>query len=585
MAKYYEVIGQDIPIRTLSGAYTTVKRPLARITSLTDVLKFRLSTLSQNSRLFFDDSTGDDISIVLSGDKGGTETKLVLIIENVDKPNNSKAQLLLAFYTGNDDHKSLQNNLADVFIQFNDLQEITYFDGKNDVSRKVKKKLVGDIKLICAFYNHPGPNCLESCFLCYVKYSNHGKNKAICKTFPFEISQALRTLNTYKDEGYPLVELDPVRAILPTLHIFQGTVQKYIIDFFIGYATFLDLGDIQFPESLEDQRQALKELEAEEELYVKRVKTLCEDKDKLNEVVKALGKEKKTERSQKVEALCQSPVCISRIVNQKIVDLKSFRCEECNYTFHFCCEGVVSISERATTQQCHQCKENVIVCKDELIKEVQEKVRNTENMVVKEQCIWEHVNDEKERVLQVFSDFGSDGTMRKTFDDGMKKIGCANYHCSKNLTGNMVRKFLRKSNIDYIVDLFPKSPKLEKIRQLSYIFEKLMSACDSSLKSDYEIDEMAEEVKRMVELIRTTHPEKTISVKLHLFAAHAISCIREHKSFGKSCEQGVEHMHCDFNQLHRLLAPMIDPIAKGFAFVNHFTNQNYLFDRGENWNI
>ena len=89
----------------------------------------------------------------------------------------------------------------------------------------------------------------------------------------------------------------------------------------------------------------------------------------------------------------------------------------------------------------------------------------------------------------------------------------------------------------------------------------------------------------MVTLVRAAHPEKNVSVKLHLVAAHLIGVLEQNYSWSRVCEQGVEHLHSDFKKLHLVLAPIVDPIAKGLAFINFFTNENYLHDMGEEWNI
>ncbi|ULT92289.1 hypothetical protein L3Y34_009803 [Caenorhabditis briggsae] len=230
--RYYTVESDQIKRRTLSGGLTTVKRPLVFINALSEVLTIRLSTMARHSKLEFNESTGDDICVALGGDKGGEETKLFLIFENIQKPNDSRGMLLLGLYTGDDNHSSLIKNLQTVFFQFNALEKITYHDGSREITKIVRKKVVGDVKFLLSIYEHPGPQSLTPCPKCEVRYSTHGARMATLESFSFENSAKKRTVDSYKSTGNPLVDVDPADAVIPPMHVVQGLLQKYGIDFF-----------------------------------------------------------------------------------------------------------------------------------------------------------------------------------------------------------------------------------------------------------------------------------------------------------------------------------------------------------------
>ncbi|EGT48419.1 hypothetical protein CAEBREN_00047 [Caenorhabditis brenneri] len=589
VAQFYEVSTHSIQKKTLSGSISLVKRPLVRITSLEDVLSYRLSTLAQNSRLLFDRSTGDDISIILSGDKGGEETKIVLILENTEKPNSSKSQLILGFYTGDDDFDQLKEHMETVFNQFNNLNLISYNDGNATVTKKVKRKIVGDVKILCCFYNHKGAGLLDCCFICFIEYSNRGVNMAQCGSFPFDQIHGLRTMESYRRSGHPLVNLDPKLAIIPPLHCFQGITQKYGLDHLTALAKSIDLKKFNFPENIAAQKKRLSELEFEEQLYVRKIKNLCEELEKLNDIKTAFEKYEKKASKIDSKHRCSSSVCISKELGKKRFNSESYQCLNCQKLYHYQCNAIVSLSEKTearvskSSTYCFECSGTGNV--RERKKVVEEKIVNTQLTMDSEESAWEDVYEERKEIKKVLSGLGDADSLTKKLDEKMKRIGCINYDCSKNLTGNQTRKFLRKDNIDEVVNIFPSSPELENVRNFLHSLARLMSHANSEVKNDEQLNEICEELKVMIDSIRLAHPEKNVTVKLHLVAAHLIDLLKDCYSWGKVCEQGVEHLHSDFKKLHLTFAAVMDPIAKGHAFLSALTNENYLSDRGEAWNV
>uniref|UniRef100_A0A8R1IFE7 Uncharacterized protein n=1 Tax=Caenorhabditis japonica TaxID=281687 RepID=A0A8R1IFE7_CAEJA len=156
----YQNTVQTLPLKTLSGI-------------------IRLSKLARHKKLIKDDALGEDICVALGGDKGGDETKILLLIENVDNCNSPYALLLLAYYCGNDDYKSLQENCSSVFQLFNNLDYVEYDNEDGVRVRKMIRKKV--------------------------------------------------------------VELD--NCVIPPLHCLQGVTQSYGINFFLAEANRIDFGD------------------------------------------------------------------------------------------------------------------------------------------------------------------------------------------------------------------------------------------------------------------------------------------------------------------------------------------------------
>ncbi|EFP12003.1 hypothetical protein CRE_31376 [Caenorhabditis remanei] len=588
VSSYYRISTQSIQTKTLSGVLTTVKKPIVQITSLSEVLSQRLSTLAAHNRLRFDEGTGENISVAIAGDKGGDETKLVLILENLEKPNDSRGQLLLGWYNGSDDYQSLKDNMSDVFAQFNSLTEIKYNDGSTDVTRKVVKKVSGDIKFCSALYQHSGQSSSEPCHYCKISISNHGRNVSKLENTAFEDIGTRRTLAEYKQKGNPLVDVDLCNVAIPPMHCVQGLLQKYAINYFVALANVIDSGDPDFPETLEQQRRRVKDLEFEEMTYVQRIKSSSEDKDQLGLILEALSKLKRTRRKSKKS--CSSTFCIANSIKRDCVDLDTYQCNGCQEIFHFCCNGIVSMEEKATSRlannriSCFECDLNHVMSTDERISVVKKKKEDLEDAMMSDEETWSTVNTEKENTLKIIHEQGGANSVRQKFDDLMKSIKCDNYNCSKNLTGNMSRRFLRKEVIDEVVSIFPWSQQLEDVRNFLYHLEFLMSSSDNNLKTPAEIDEIEEHLIGMIECLRSAHPKKNVNVKLHLVAAHLMEYLRQHLSWGRISEQGVEHIHSTFNNLHLKLAPIRDPVAKANAILNYFSNENFLFDCGDIWN-
>nr|PIC31661.1 hypothetical protein B9Z55_012284 [Caenorhabditis nigoni] len=583
LIRFYSVESQEIEKKTLSGSITHVYRPLVYINALEEVISIRLSTMARYSTLIFDQSTGDDICISLGGDKGGEETKLFILFENILKPNDSRSLLLLGFYTGDDDHDSLEKNFSSVFVQFNNLKCITYNDGSIEITKTVRKKVIGDVKFLLSLYDHPGPQCLTPCPKCVVRYSNHGSRKATLDSFTFEISAGFRTVESYKEIGSPLIDVDPADSVIPPMHVFQGLVQKYAIDFLVSHANILDFGEEDFPSRLDEQKRKVKDLEFEESIYIKRMENTSKELDDIRDVSIAYNHIVATGNTKKSKNSCESTFCVLKYAKSRSIERDTYQCDRCSKIFHYICNGVFTFDQKSKTNQagnnvtCFDCSDNPLTIQERM-EEVEIWKAKLEKSQENDQDTWWEVNEEKRKAEKVITDRGDSGEYREKLDKFFKNTGCENYNCSKNWTGNMTRRFLRKCHIDEVIGIFPSTSRLEAIRHFLYQLESLMSSANNEVKSDEQISEIQNQLEKMVKFLREAHPDYSVTVKLHLLTSHLLEFVRKHRSWGKVSEQGIEHAHSDFKKLHMLLAPMKNPISKGIAIVDACAGANFLID-------
>ncbi|CAO4370903.1 unnamed protein product [Caenorhabditis nigoni] len=592
----YEVISQNIVTKCINGSELVFKRPLGRIINLENVLSRRLSTLAKNGRLKFDRATGSDIMVAIGGDKGGEETKIMLVIENLETPNDPNGLLLLGFYTGSDDFETMRINFGSVFNQFNKLDNISYNDGKDLVTKRVHRKVVGDIKWISAVLGHPGQASKRPCYKCDTTYSTHGANKALLSNTPFEIPGKLLRKNDFPKA---LVNVDPDDVSIPPLHCTTTLVQKYAIDYLIGEANRLDCVE-EIPQNLTDQKRALKLLESEESTYVRRISNLNETKESLLDIGKFYQKLNMKSKKKHMRPMCDSAYCLINTATAKSVDkFNLLQCDSCETVIHSYCAASVSnehkenMRRQTTGSDCFECQLGRPLTLNERIDEVKMRIETVERELQDDETTWSEIQNEKKELKNIVID--ARGGVRGELNEAMKSIKCETYTSSKTLTGNMCRRFLRKDNIDLVFSIFEENQKfatnssqldrLKTVKAFLYALSELMSNSDNSLKSLAEIADIENNIDDIIKNVREAHPMNGVIVKLHLVTAHLPQFLQQHLSWGRVCEQGIENFHSIFKRIHLKLAAIRDPITKGYCIIQHYTDLNILYDTGEWWNV
>lgn len=276
---------------TKFGKQISASTPVCLMKSVADTLSKRLTRLARNQRLIFDEGTGNDVVIGVGGDKGGELTKLCMILENVERPNNPRAITVLGYYAGSDTHVMLKEKLGPVFEQLNKLKTVKYRDENEvEVEKAVRIKLIGDCKFLSALLDHSGQSSNEPCFICEASWTKAGQRMATVSTFPFEVPGPARTLQSLRASGFPLLHVDPSQIGPPGIHAILGLGQSYIVDWLFALCNKLDNKSNDLPLNLKQQAKKLKELRDEEETYGARVQSLMKARD-LQEAVDSIYKE------------------------------------------------------------------------------------------------------------------------------------------------------------------------------------------------------------------------------------------------------------------------------------------------------
>ncbi|CAI2349842.1 unnamed protein product [Caenorhabditis sp. 36 PRJEB53466] len=598
--------GVNYAIDIVSGERTTrtgrrihVRSAVVGIVHLEEVLSRRISALQKSGRLVFDDVTDDEIIVGIAGDKGGEQTKVAMMIANSHTPNDPKGSIVLGFYTGNDDHRTLKERLGSVFkqvstsnsqrllsycFQVNELKSVTYMCNGGYVTKKVRKLVVGDCKYLSALLHHPGQSSKCPCFVCTLPWTTHGANAALVGTFPFENSGDVRSLDELKLQGDVLLDVEPISIAPPALHSLSGVTKSYVLDPLIAHCNQIDSKSQVLPRELKHQRKLLKQRKAGVERYEMRVDALQQSKtmaDRASEVLKKFGSTGRGRRSQ-VEA-CASSVCLAANAKKSTFSpLHSFVCSRCSKTIHAVCafqfdDGEVFENAQPTID-CLDCSVGSTISVETRIDLLSHRRDRIAADLEEDSAVLEEFTEmmtELEGCMQK-----SSGPTRKKFEEALRSFGVDQRVWLQDFCGNHIRKILRAENIEKIVNVFPPSRFISKIRLVMYNLDFLMTNADPAAKSEKEIDEIEQNVNELIRNIKSATPEAVLTPKLHLVACHLVPFLRANRSWGRLTEQAIESLHALFNTFNRRFAAVRDEKLHAQLILQQMACFNAIFDCG-----
>ncbi|CAI2351926.1 unnamed protein product [Caenorhabditis sp. 36 PRJEB53466] len=483
--------------------------------TINEFRKRRVEALSESGRLQFDEGTGDAIFIAIGGEKGSNQTKVGLIFENVDKPNDPYGILLLGLYEGSDDHATLKENLLPVFDQLNVLESLEYMENGSLVVRDVKRMLVGDCKFISAVLNHNGQSSRYPCFSCNAMWSSHGQNAASMESFPFEASGNPRCMQQYLDEGEPILHFDIDNIVPPVVHSFLGLGQNNVVDWAVAKANKEDCGSDTLDTTLKGQYKILKKRKLERDTYETRVEELEKSDSLLSDALNVLQKLCSASRSRKDRSdACGCSICIVASAKRTFRDQAVFKCAS-------------SSAETTLTAMLTNDRDLLAAASDD--------VENLESLLK-----------------------GSSGPTRQRLEQVMRDIGCDSRIWFQDLTGNQIRTLLRSENIDAILSVFRPDKETVIMRRVMECLSFLMTNANNAVKTDLEIDKIEQVVGHLTTNLRLIHAKSTVTPKVHIVCAHLVPYLRLHRSWGRLSEQGFEHMHAVMNAVNRHYASVRD---------------------------
>uniref|UniRef100_A0A8R1HTU1 Zinc finger PHD-type domain-containing protein n=1 Tax=Caenorhabditis japonica TaxID=281687 RepID=A0A8R1HTU1_CAEJA len=547
-----------------------------------NLLRRRLERLSRSKRLVHDDGTAGEIVIGVGGDKGADVTKMCMILENVDKPNNPHSIQMLGLYHGHDDNQNLHAKLGPLFDQLNNLHSISYTENDVEVTKKIRIKPIGDLKFLSALFGHSGQSSSSPCPVCNQSWTKSGRNKALLSTFCFEEVGAPRTLTQLLREGRPLLHVEPELAGPPALHTIMGITQSYVIDPLVARCNQIDYPFENLPADLPGQRAALKRLKTEKETYDERVNGLIEAQKLIQCSVDAFVRMDQPSRGRsRSNPKCKSPFCLINSIPQNYSKMERFLCSICDEQFHVACSGFFTPDQCFSAKKCLMCSKKSEFSLHFLQNNAKLQLEAIQKKLDEDDGTLKEVDFELTVLKEQMEK--SAGPTRKQFEQVLESIGCDGRIWYQSLVGKQVRTLLRTQNIEKVLSIFTPDEQTDGMRRVMRELSLLMSNANNAVKSDDDIDQVECSIGRFVIAIREAHPTMGVTPKLHLLAAHLVPYMRVHKTWGRMTEQGIESLHAIYNTLRRRYASVRDPTLQVNLILQQLANLNVMFDCGDSW--
>ncbi|CAI2347794.1 unnamed protein product [Caenorhabditis sp. 36 PRJEB53466] len=113
------------------------------------------------------DRSTSPVKVTISGDKGAGSTKVALSFCEGTKTNSTDNCMIVALFTGNDNHADMRENLPEVINQLRNLKNVQFADENGTVVEKqIEYFLTGDFRFLSACFGHKGPKATNPCFQC-----------------------------------------------------------------------------------------------------------------------------------------------------------------------------------------------------------------------------------------------------------------------------------------------------------------------------------------------------------------------------------------------------------------------------------
>uniref|UniRef100_A0A8R1I823 Zinc finger PHD-type domain-containing protein n=1 Tax=Caenorhabditis japonica TaxID=281687 RepID=A0A8R1I823_CAEJA len=572
---------------TRKGFEAKVPMAVVSAKNVKNLVERRFQSLQNNSRLQFE--YDDEVALGFGGDKGADVTKLCIVFQNIASPNNPHGILLVGYYTGDDNYANLKSKMRTVFEQVNNIKSIKYIVDGVEVEKNVKILPIGDCKIISAMFNHAGQSSLSPCFRCKATWSTHGINKAVIGSFPFENAGPIRSLNDLTSDGDPLLLVEPENAAPPGVHTILGVCQAYVVDWLIATANRDDFGEQDLPQDLKKQNALYKNVKKEEKQSETAVTALkipmllfCRPNPSSQKFW--LGKEE----GSGTNPPCSASLCIAHHGKKSnFKDQEVFHCVQCNKSVHGVCAMLFTVDEHSDisnySAKCIDCRIAPGMSLIQLQQHLEQRKQELKEKIVEDESLLEDIQEERNELQDLLKN--SSGATRQALENVLVNIGCDYRVWFQELNGNQARTLLRIENIDKIVAVFPKSNELCIMANVMKDLAFIMSQADNSTKTDEEIDKIQAVLDRFCDNLRKVQPSSGVLPKLHLLTAHLVPFLRDHRSWGKVTEQGIEALHPIFNSLNLRFAAVRDPLLRASLTVQMMTNFNVIHDVGESWNI
>ncbi|KAF1760980.1 hypothetical protein GCK72_009233 [Caenorhabditis remanei] len=221
------------------------------VVQIVDLEKFlveKLENLAQKDKLIFDESTGNNIWMCISGDKGGGEFKLCATIGNVVAPNSAYHIVPLGMFTDDERVEAIKEYLADTIEQLNNLTGLKLNIGGVIKSYPVEQYLAGDLKFQYQMIGHKGAAAKKSCMHCFsdgrVKIGSNERGrclKARTETdYLLDSANEKNTNSVIPGSSFVFNNVRLANIVPPSLHILMGEAHRYGFKFLLDLAMDID---------------------------------------------------------------------------------------------------------------------------------------------------------------------------------------------------------------------------------------------------------------------------------------------------------------------------------------------------------
>ncbi|PIC47585.1 hypothetical protein B9Z55_006893 [Caenorhabditis nigoni] len=587
----YEIEIVKKPRKLDNGSDGEVDTICITIKNLEKAIAQRLEVLDQNDLLL---DVEDKVTVCLLADKGSDEAKLCVSIENVAKPNSPNNLMLVGVYEGADDAANMSEHWSGVLKSWDHLKVVKYRSKTGDfVEKRLEKKLIGDLKFLYAVYGHKGAASSHPCHVCTLLWCYRGSKMLMLKDADFSTPSQIRTLTKYQEDAITgrnsvykdskvLCAVEPINAVLPTIHITMGLFGKYFQPHINGQVNFMDRKDPSEAKTLKDQKKEfsrLKEKEAEamknfDELQLAEEEALCACRTyriiKSNPIMHLTHP----------QPLCESNLCIINHLGSRRSTDDWIRCDQCQKYFHFSCSGLFSPEEKVTAAQLKfwSCE----ICNKTSTSQIEAATYvSYSNLTVAVQnsfAKYTALSQKRSNLESVL--FGCTGKTRRELESFLARIGCDVRTWYGTYGGNQVRRILRPENIDSIFDILSKTPENLRVKDAMNSLSMIMTKSGKQRYSDSEIDDIEIVVDQFLTQMKSAFPKESVTPKLHLLGHHLIPFMRQHHSWGRTSEQGMEHLHSQYNILKNTFKTVKSLKLRANLILQELTIHNWLFDNG-----
>uniref|UniRef100_A0A7E4W533 ULP_PROTEASE domain-containing protein n=1 Tax=Panagrellus redivivus TaxID=6233 RepID=A0A7E4W533_PANRE len=519
----------------------------------------------------------EEVPLCAVSDKGGSSTKIAVLIGPSKSRNSPRSTFLIAMYDGEENRECLEA----AFHQFKTelCGSDTTITLKDGITRQLVVSQTGDLKLLKILYGHRAATRGSTCFFCLAPYES-----TISATIDrgAGIRRKLEKNEAVMQDYEPVLPIPYNMVFLPTLHLIMG-ITSIIIDASIAAVWKCERRVKKLPEvpleeiSTKPERKKYADLEEALTDIAKNVEAWNNIKQQLHSTEEG---QQEGNGSDDV-FVCEASNCIGRILGINLPSrigkaanvLKSFKKAE----FHTICAGlsVKQATNGLKWKKWNPKEASISSIVDAIIDEVTncEKAMSTlENQQDRlESQIRERIDNIRRLSAWV-------NTLFKAFE----KVGAYQSAWFQAFTGGHVRKLLVKApSIRQHLKAEDGTslcnyPEINAGITALELLGKIQDYTVADVLDPDQIARMKVCIERFKDHLKTHFGDIAPGHKLHILLNHMAEFADEHDTIGFFSEQSIESCHADVNAMSRRFC-YHDFGQQASAIMREFFNRCYCY--------